>query len=148
MEELRQCYAAAHARLPLARAGHVRGRKHSPILGPALVIEDGILPLVDCGTGATAAQQIRLRLERDFGEERAADSETEFRKWVSRPLEDWLRRDFFKRHIQQFKQRPIAWHFVSPGKTYLRPSCSITSSVTSQLGARHYSACARSTLAG
>jgi hypothetical protein len=92
--------------------------KHGPILDPALVVAEGILPLVDCGTGTTAAQQLRLRLERDFGEEGAAESEGEFRKWAGRPLEDWLRRDFFKRHIQQFKQRPIAWHFVSPGKTF------------------------------
>ncbi|HZC06805.1 MAG TPA: BREX-1 system adenine-specific DNA-methyltransferase PglX [Ktedonobacterales bacterium] len=92
--------------------------EHGLILDPALVVEDGILPLVDCGAGATAAQQLRLRLERDFGEEGADESEAEFRKWVGRPLDDWLRRDCFKRHIQQFKQRPIAWHFVSPGKTF------------------------------
>ena len=29
------------------------------------------------------------------------------------PLVYWLRREFFKRHLQQFKQRPIAWHLVS-----------------------------------
>ena len=38
--------------------------EHGPILDPALVVPDGILPLVDCGTGTTAARQLRLRLER------------------------------------------------------------------------------------
>jgi len=33
-------------------------------------------------------------------------------------MEDWLRRDFFRRHVQQFKQRPIAWHLVSPERTF------------------------------
>ncbi len=37
---------------------------------------------------------------------------------MGRPIEDWLKRDFFKRHVQQFKQRPIAWHFVSPERTF------------------------------
>ena len=27
-------------------------------------------------------------------------------------------RDFSQRHVQQFKQRPIAWHFVSPERTF------------------------------
>ena len=33
---------------------------------------------------------------------------------LGRDLGDWLRRDFFKRHAQQFKNRPIAWHLRSP----------------------------------
>jgi len=61
---------------------------------------------------------IRARLERDFGEEGAAQSEREFRQWVGRDLGEWLRRDFFRRHVQQFKQRPIAWHLVSLERTF------------------------------
>ena len=57
-------------------------------------------------------------LERDFGIEGAELSEREFRHWVGRDLVDWVRRDFFRRHVQQFKQRPIAWHLVSPERNF------------------------------
>ena len=70
-----------------------------------------------CGK-ATAEERVRARLERDFGEEGAERSLREFRQRVGRDLGDWLRRDFFKRHVQQFKQRPIAWHLVSPQRTF------------------------------
>jgi hypothetical protein len=93
-------------------------REHGPILDPALVDEEGIIPLVPCGDQPTATERVRQRLERDFGEEGADQSEHEFRQWVGRDLGDWLRRDFFKRHVQQFKQRPIAWHLVSPERTF------------------------------
>ncbi len=93
-------------------------REHGPILDPALVVEDGIIPLVPCGDQPTALERVRMCLERDFGPEGAEQSEREFRQWVGHDLDDWLRRDFFKRHVQQFKQRPIAWHLVSPERTF------------------------------
>jgi len=79
---------------------------------------DGIIPLVACTDQPTAAERVRARLVRDFGEAGAEQSEREFRQWVGRDVGEWLRRDFFKRHVQQFKQRPIAWHFVSPERTF------------------------------
>ena len=93
-------------------------KEHGPILDPKLVDDDGIIPLVPCGNEPTAAQLLRARLERDFGEEGAAKSEQEFRQWVGRDLGEWLKKDFFKRHITQFKQRPIAWHLVSPERNF------------------------------
>jgi hypothetical protein len=93
-------------------------REHRPILDPALVDEDGIIPLVVCADQPTAGERVRQRLERQFGEQGAAQSLREFRQWVGRDLDAWLRRDFFKRHVQQFKQRPIAWHFVSPERHF------------------------------
>lgn len=92
--------------------------EHGPILAPELVDGDGIIPLVPCGGEPTAEERVRMRLERDFGEEGAEQSLREFRQWVGRDLGDWLRQEFFKRHVQQFKQRPIAWHLVSPGRTF------------------------------
>ncbi len=92
--------------------------EHGPILDPSLVDDDGIIPLVPCGDHLTAPGLIRARLEGDFGEEGADQAEKEFRQWVGRDLADWLRRDFFKRHVQQFKQRPIAWHLVSTDRTF------------------------------
>ncbi len=92
-------------------------REHGPIIDPSLVVEDGIIPLVPCGDQPTAAERVRRRLERDFGDEGASRSEAEFRQWVGRSIEDWLKRDFFRRHVQQFRQRPIALHLVSPERT-------------------------------
>lgn len=93
-------------------------QERGPILDPALVDDDGIIPLVPIGDHQTALDLIRARLERDFGPEGAEKSEQEFRQWVGRDLGEWLRRDFFRRHVQQFKQRPIAWHVVSPERTF------------------------------
>lgn len=93
-------------------------QEHGPILPAGLVDDDGIIPLVPCGEHLTAERLLERRLEVEFGEPGAAQSESEFRQWVGRDLGDWLRREFFKRHVQQFKQRPIAWHLVSPERTF------------------------------
>ncbi len=92
--------------------------ERGPVLNSALLDDDGIIPLVACGDQPTALERVRMRLERDFGPEGAERSEREFHQWVGRDLDDWLRRDFLKRHVQQFKQRPIAWHLVSPERTF------------------------------
>jgi hypothetical protein len=93
-------------------------RNHGPMLEPSLVDEDGIIPLVKCGDQPTADELCRRRLESDLGEEGAVGSQQEFRRWVGRDVEEWLRRDFFRRHVQQFKMRPIAWHIISPERTF------------------------------
>jgi hypothetical protein len=88
--------------------------EHAPAIAPDLVDEDGVIPLVRCGNHPTAAQRIRTLLERRFGDEGAASSEAEFRRWVGMTLDDWFRRRFFDEHTRRFKQRPIAWHLTSP----------------------------------
>ncbi len=88
--------------------------EHGPILDPALVDTDGIIPLVPCGDEPTAEARIRDRLERQLGDEGAETFLRDFRKYAGRDLADWVRRDFFKCHSQQFKSRPIAWHLRSP----------------------------------
>ncbi|MCL4534925.1 MAG: BREX-1 system adenine-specific DNA-methyltransferase PglX [Chloroflexi bacterium] len=94
-------------------------QEHGPILDPRLVDDDGIIPLDPCGGNEPlAVQLLRSRLVDDFGEEGAEKSLQEFRQWVGRDLDDWLKKDFFKRHVTQFKQRPIAWHLVSPERTF------------------------------
>ena len=92
--------------------------EHGPILVPSLVDADGIIPLVACGDEPTAEARIRDRLERQFGDEGAETFLRDFRKYVGRDLAEWLRRDFFKRHAQQFKSRPIAWHLRSPESAF------------------------------
>jgi hypothetical protein len=76
---------------------------------------DGIIPLID-GTGQrTLLDRVRERIATDFGEARVDAIEQEFRQIMGRSLADWLARDFFPRHVSQFKRRPIAWLLESGG---------------------------------
>ena len=88
--------------------------EHGPILDPDLVDPDGIIPLVACANQPTAEARIRMRLEREFGADGAADFLADFGRYAGRELDAWLTRDFFKAHVRQFKSRPIAWHLRSP----------------------------------
>jgi hypothetical protein len=83
-----------------------------------LVDSDGIIPLVACDNHPTASERIRAVLERHMGENRVAHAWEGFRTWVGRDVPAWLQREFFRRHVQQFKQRPIAWHLTSPEGTF------------------------------
>lgn len=88
--------------------------ENGPLLDPDLVDADGIIPLVPCADEPTAETRITTRLERAFGDEGAEAFLRDVRRYLGRDLGEWLRRDCFKRHAQQFKNRPIAWHFRSP----------------------------------
>jgi hypothetical protein len=84
---------------------------HQPV--PAWVDRDGIIPLTE-GTGEpTLLGRVRARLAEDFGPDRAGAVEREFDEITGRPLQAWLASDFFRRHIAQFRKRPIAWHVTS-----------------------------------
>ena len=80
---------------------------------PAWADRDGVIPLTP-GTGeATLAERIRSRLRAEEGDLGAQRTEGLLHELTGRSLEEWLRRDFFKRHTSQFKKRPIAWHLAS-----------------------------------
>jgi hypothetical protein len=78
----------------------------------------GVLPLVPCGDQPVAGRLIREHLERLFDTNGGRDSAEEFRAIIGRDIDDWLEREFFERHLQQFSQRPIAWHLSSPHGTF------------------------------
>jgi len=80
---------------------------------PAWADRDGIIPLTD-GTSETALiARVRSLLAEDFGADRAGAAEREFQEITGKPLAAWLASDFFRRHISQFKKRPIAWQLAS-----------------------------------
>lgn len=83
-----------------------------------LVDRDGIIPLVQCDKQPTTDERIRTYMDRRFGADGAARSLEEFRTCLGRSLPEWLESEFFTRHVQQFKQRPIAWHVTSPKGTF------------------------------
>jgi len=80
---------------------------------PSWVDKDGIIPLTGGTEDPALVTRVRARLAEDFGSERVGALEREFEEITGRSLTAWLSSDFFKRHISQFKKRPIAWHITS-----------------------------------
>src|SRR6266571_7712448 len=82
-------------------------------LVPTWADEYGIIPLVP-GTGrATLAERVRERLQLEDGALETQKTEALLHELTGKTLEQWLRNNFFSKHIQQFKSRPIAWHLAS-----------------------------------
>lgn len=69
---------------------------------------------VTSGTGEpTAAERLRERLRAEEGDLGAQRTEAVLQELTGLTLEEWVRRQFFTRHVRQFKYRPIAWHLAS-----------------------------------
>ena len=81
---------------------------------------DGIIPLGGGATAPTLLNRIRQRSIVGAGG-RASTIDVEFAELMGKPLEQWLATDFFRHHVSQFKQRPIAWQLQS-GKFTARTS--------------------------
>lgn len=81
----------------------------------------GIVPLTE-GTGElTLLARLRERIAADFSAEPVSAVEREFEEIVGKPLAAWLASDFFRRHISQFRKRPIIWQLTSsPGNNERR----------------------------
>jgi SAM-dependent methyltransferase len=80
---------------------------------PAWADAHGIIPITE-GTGEpTLLARVEGRLAEDFGAKRVRAIELELQEIVGKSLPDWLATDFFKRHVSQFKKRPIAWQIES-----------------------------------
>ncbi|MDM8532157.1 BREX-1 system adenine-specific DNA-methyltransferase PglX [Anaerolineales bacterium HSG25] len=77
---------------------------------PSWAVADGIIPLTEGLPQQNLLAQLRNRLAATALSERA------FAERVGQPLADWLTGSFFKRHISQFKKRPIAWQLQSSGR--------------------------------
>lgn len=82
---------------------------------PAWADADGVIPLTPHTGEPTLADRVRARLRAEEGDLAAQRTEALLQELTGRTLAEWLRRDFFKRHVSQFKKRPIAWHVTSGG---------------------------------
>lgn len=80
---------------------------------PTWADRDGIIPLTEGTSEPALIARVRTRLAEDFGPDRAGAVEREFHEITGKSLALWLASDFFKRHISQFKKRPIAWQLTS-----------------------------------
>lgn len=95
-------------------------------LRPDLISVDNIMPLTNYTGEKTLLEYIRPCLDYDFGPELGSKVEQEasmvlgwqksnqWGKQIPMSLARWFEREFFKRHVSQFKHRPIAWHLTSP----------------------------------
>lgn len=100
------------------RREHVRRLVSYLLLQALQEKRDGILPLTP-GTGQdTALDEVRRRMEAEFGEVAAFRMETEIKQVLGQSIADWLDGPFCKWHAQFYKRRPIVWHLASPGNTF------------------------------
>jgi len=97
---------------------------------------DGIIPITEHTGEKTLLERLRDRLAEQFGEDKVSDIEAEFSDILfnaackeaqlkkKKPpkkrttIGEWLEKEFFKRHISQFKKRPIAWHLTSSNGSF------------------------------
>lgn len=80
---------------------------------PAWADKNGIIPLTEGTREPSLISRVRARVGEDFGAGRAGAVEREFEAITGKPLVAWLASGFFKRHISQFRKRPIAWQLTS-----------------------------------
>jgi len=81
--------------------------------------EDGIIPYDDGLQNPSLLEQVRGEIEAVFGPERAVAIEAEMDGILGRGgLERWLENPFFKKHVSQFKKRPILWQIASPNQHF------------------------------
>jgi hypothetical protein len=74
---------------------------------------DGIIPLTTAFGEQTLLERVRIRFPHEFPGGLVASIEREFEGVVREPLEKWLSGSFYKRHISQFKKRPVVWQLQS-----------------------------------
>ncbi len=84
---------------------------HEPV--PAWADIDGVIPHTLAFGEHTLFERVRDRIINESSVGSIASIEREFEEIVGEPLEKWLSASFFKRHISQFKRRPIAWQLSS-----------------------------------
>jgi hypothetical protein len=77
--------------------------------------EDGIIPLVPCGSEQTLIGRVHERLEALFGTERVGAVESEINNLLGKrvTIDTWLAKSYFKYHVGLYKRRPIYWHIAS-----------------------------------
>jgi hypothetical protein len=73
---------------------------------------DGVIPITRGFDQPTLFERVRERVAIDLGMNHA-QFEREFNDIMGISLEDWVKRDFFKHHVSQFKKRPVAWQLES-----------------------------------
>jgi hypothetical protein len=74
---------------------------------------DGVIPITEGAGELSLVARVREKLIRDFGVSKIRALEAEFTGLMGRSLSEWCGTEFFKRHVSQYKRRPIAWQLQS-----------------------------------
>lgn len=69
--------------------------------------KDGIIPLYTDAAENTMEHRLIEDIEKMFGEDKVSEILNEMKQILGRELDDWLSTDFFKKHVSQYKKRPI-----------------------------------------
>jgi SAM-dependent methyltransferase len=80
--------------------------------------KNGIIPITDNTAEVPLAKRLIADLEKMFGEENIENILAEVKDILGKDLDRWLSTDFFKKHVSQYKKRPIIWHLQSRRKSF------------------------------
>src|SRR5262249_28083311 len=78
-----------------------------------LASRDGVLVICDGTDQPTLLARVRSAIEADFGAKRVSGVERECGETLGKALAAWLAKDFFVRHVAQFRKRPVVWQIES-----------------------------------
>ena len=88
------------------------------ILGQLKEDKDGIIPISEGTHEEPLTERLIDDFEEIFGDENVDAVLTEMKSILGRDLEGWLSKEFFKRHISQYKKTPIIWQVKSKGGNF------------------------------
>lgn len=77
--------------------------------------EDGIIPISEETQEFSLTKRLINDLETIFSEEHVDSVLSEIKNILGKDLTNYLSSEFFKKHISQYKKRPIIWHVKSKG---------------------------------
>jgi len=79
---------------------------------------DGIVPISEETPEKPLVERLTQDLEDMFGEDHVSEILTEMRGILGMELDKWVSHQFFKKHMSQYKKRPIVWHLQSEDKSF------------------------------
>jgi len=74
--------------------------------------DDGIIP-INLQDPNNLYEQVIRYIENDFGSETLNEKLSEIKEIFGKGLEEWLAKDYFKFHIEEYLYRPIYWQLCS-----------------------------------
>lgn len=80
--------------------------------------KDGIIPISKETHEKPIVKRLIDDLERIFSEEKVDDVLGEMKSILGRDVEGWISKEFFRKHMSQYKKRPIVWHVKSQGNSF------------------------------
>lgn len=80
--------------------------------------EKGIILLNEPSDNKILFRRVLTKFDYYFGEENTDNILKQINNLFGKSIDEWIQKDFFKKHISQFKKRPIIWHLSSEEKSF------------------------------